>query len=154
MQCECLSASFDICGTRLVRAVRHCFCACKHAASLCQFASDTLASSVIPLFLQVQNYVEASDGKLSNQTLYLLFIGANDYINTPAGQANALSRRLWKLRQKLCTRLVQGRKFCGMKDHCFSVAGGSFHAHSQQMYQCTMSWQERMAFDGLCMTTC
>ena len=39
--------------------------------------------------VQVQSYLTATDGDLSNQTLYLVFIGANDYLNTLAGEANA-----------------------------------------------------------------
>ena len=39
--------------------------------------------------MQVAQHLDITGGSLSNQTLYLLFIGANDYLNTLAGAENA-----------------------------------------------------------------
>lgn len=39
--------------------------------------------------LQVANYLDTTNGTASPEDLYLVFIGANDYLDTLAGEANA-----------------------------------------------------------------
>ena len=41
------------------------------------------------LLLQVATYLSTVNGTASNETLYLIFIGANDYLDTLSGEQNA-----------------------------------------------------------------
>ena len=41
------------------------------------------------LRLQVTEYLQANNGTASPDTIYFLYIGANDYLNTLGGLANA-----------------------------------------------------------------
>ena len=59
------------------------------------------------LCVQVAEYLQANNGTASPDTIYFLFIGANDYLDTLSGVANATAEEVLEATAEALDMLYQ-----------------------------------------------